>query len=280
VNIRRRALPEGWYPSSKEEILRLLSEWRPGFRSKTGFDSVIGGIVPHAGWDYCGFMIAEVINLLQKNLETVVILGGHNPPGGPIIEYKEDLWDLPFGCLERDINLADTVMEKLPSDISIQNEVSADNTVEVVVPLLGVLLPGVKWAAWRLPADINSIIFGGILAETVKDTGKRIAVIGSTDLTHYGSNFGFIPPESIDTPLVWVEKRDRKILETLAGFDAEKTLALASQEKSACSAGGAVGALTFAKTCGSHDGLILNYTTSNAVSPSSSFVGYGSVIWG
>ncbi len=280
MNIRNRALPEGWYPSSEGEIRELISEWKPKFHHRDSLRGIIAGIVPHAGWAFCGSIIAEVLSSFQRNLETIIVLGGHNSPGGPIIEYSEDFWCLPSGDLVRDKGFSERVNESLSDDISIVSEKSLDNTVEVIMPLIAVLFPHVKWAAWRLPSDEKSIEFGKILASTAKETGRRIAVVGSTDLTHYGPNYGFTPRESLKSPIAWMKERDSRILKALAGFEGKKALELAADEHSACSAGAAVGAMTFARKLGCSNGQILSYSTSKEVYPSSSFVGYGSIIWG
>jgi len=280
VNIRNRALPEGWYPSSGDEIRRLISVWGPEFPPEAESPGITAGVVPHAGWDFCGPVIAEVIGSIGKNPDTVVILGGHNPPGAPILEYSEDSWNLPTGYLYRDTDLAEIINKMLPENMIPRIELPGDNTVEVIIPLLAALYPDVKWAAWRLPADERALLFGDILAEAVMKSGKRVVVIGSTDLTHYGPNYGFKPPESLASPLAWVKERDEKILQALAGFQGRKVLDLAAEERSACSAGAASGAMTFARRFGCSPGKILHYSTSHEIYPSPSFVGYGSIIWG
>lgn len=280
MNIRNRALPEGWYPSSEGEIRDLISEWEPKYHPRGGLRDIIAGIVPHAGWAFCGSFIAEVLSSFQRNIETIVVLGGHNSPGGPVIEYSEDIWCLPSGDLDRDKVFSERINKSLSEDFSLVSEKSVDNTVEVIMPLIAVMFPYVKWAAWRLPSDEKSIEFGKILASAAKETGRRIAVIGSTDLTHYGPNYGFSPRESLKSPLSWVKDRDSRILKALAGFEGKKALKLAADEHSACSAGAAVGAMAFARSIGCSNGQILNYSTSREIHPSSSFVGYGSIIWG
>ena len=275
MKIRERGLPDGWYPASDREIGDLIRTWRPDRPAR----NALAGIVPHAGWTFCGSMIADVLMSLGDDLESIVILGGHNPPGRPLIHYSEDAWDLPSGRLFRDDELTDQVESLLPEGFSPMAEQTVDNTVEIIVPLIAALHPGVKWAAWRLPADERAITFGEILAEAVVKSGRRTAVIGSTDLTHYGPNYGFKPADSLDNPVEWMEKRDMKILEAFVGFDGKGALKLAASEKSACSVGAAVGAMTFARNRGAGIGSILSYRTSRDIHPSSSFVGYGSIIW-
>ena len=275
LKIRERGLPDGWYPASDREIRDLIRSWG----SVRSVGNALAGIVPHAGWYFCGSMIADVLTSLHENLDTIVILGGHNPPGGPLIHYSEDAWELPSGRLFRDDELADQVESILPDGFSSLAEQTVDNTVEIIIPLIAAMHPGVKWAAWRLPADERAITFGETLAEAVLNSDRKIAVIGSTDLTHYGPNYGFMPTDSLDNPVEWMEKRDMRMLEAIVGFDGERVLELAAAEKSACSAGAALGAMTFARDLGAGIGSILSYSMSKDVHPSSSFVGYGSIIW-
>lgn len=275
MKIRKRGLPNGWFPDSEGEIRGFLSS----FDTKMSKRKALAGVVPHAGWTFCGSMIAEVISSLPNNLDTIVILGGHNPSGMPVIRYAEDAWDLPTGRLARDGDFVVQVESLLPFDFPILDEKDVDNTVEVVLPLVAALHPDVKWAAWRLPADMLAKDFGNVLSDAAMVSNKRVAVIGSTDLTHYGPNYGFTPSESSENPIAWAKERDLRILEAMSAFEYETVLELASSEKSACSAGAAVGAMAFAEKTGSGGGRSLGYASSRDVYPSSSFVGYGAIIW-
>lgn len=275
MKIRKRGLPNGWFPDSEGEIRGFLSSLEPKRTEK----KAVAGVVPHAGWTFCGSMIADVMLSLPDNLETVVILGGHNPSGMPVVRYSEDAWDLPTGRIARDREFVIQVESLLPADIPVVDENMVDNTVEVVLPLVAALHPEVKWAAWRLPADLRAKEFGILLSDAAASTKKRIAVIGSTDLTHYGPNYGFTPSESLENPIGWAKERDLRILTAMSEYRYEMVLELASSEKSACSAGAAVGAMAFAEKSGVGEGVRLGYATSRDVYPSSSFVGYGAIIW-
>lgn len=275
LNSRSRGLPEGWYPSSAEGIRRFIR----GIPDEKARNGALAAMVPHAGWEFCGAIIARAMKCMAENLNSIVILGGHNPPGGLLVRYDEDAWDFPTTRLYRDAELSDSVNSKVSDKYRLAGESSADNTVEVVLSMAAALLPEFQWAAWRLPSDERSLFFGAVLAEAVKKSGKRVAVIGSTDLTHYGPNYDFMPGESQDDPRAWVKKRDYGILRSLADFDGIGALEAANKKMSACSAGGAVGAMEYARVLGARSGTILDYSTSSDLYPSSSFVAYGSIIW-
>ena len=62
-------------------------------------------------------------------------------------------------------------------------------------------------------------------------------------------------------------------------MDSSEALLLARKNFSACSAGGAVCALSFAKEKGIKKGKLIRYQTSWDIYPSDSFVGYAGIIY-
>jgi AmmeMemoRadiSam system protein B len=216
-----------------------------------------------------------VIRCLDPAVETIVVAGGHDPPGGPLIAYRDDGWRTPGGILERDVELG----QWMDRNMDAVEEMGADNTVEVMMPLIRAVRPDVRWLAWRVPADVRALEFGSQLYEGSLAVGRKVAVLGSTDLTHYGPNYGFTPPESREYPSHWAEKRDRRFIEALTAMDGAEILRLAEKDSTACSAGGAAAAMAYASASGSKNGTLLDYTTSLEKHPGSSFVGYGAVVY-
>ena len=275
MKIRKRNLSEGWYPNSPDQVKKLVNTWTSS--KETG--KTLAGIVPHAGWSYCGRMIVRALETLSDNLNCVVVLGGHNPSGAPLVTYDDDLWELPTGVLRRDSELTSRVHARLPSDMKTIDEWTADNTIEVIMPLIAAMYPRLRWAAWRVPSDERSLAFGEILHASASDLGLRIGVVGSTDLTHYGPDYRFMPRESRKNPAAWVAKRDGKFLETISTFRGVEALKMANADHSACSVGAALAAMAYAQEAGCIPGRILSQATSQDVHSASSFVGYGSIIW-
>jgi AmmeMemoRadiSam system protein B len=75
------------------------------------------------------------------------------------------------------------------------------------------------------------------------------------------------------------EVNDREFIERLLEMDAEGAIEHAEANKSACSAGGAVAALSFARGLGARAGTLVRYMTSNEVYPGDSFVGYAAIVF-
>jgi len=277
LNIRKRYLPFGWYPETKNEILSEISAMNA---QKRDFGNAAASVSPHAGWAFCGDKIYTSIKCIPEDTETVIVLGGHIPGGMPYLYYAEDAWELPGGIMEKDYEFAEMVNSiSLLSGLDIRTETNADNTVEVIMPMLQVLFPGVKWSAWRIPADKSAKKFGRILYEASLNMKRKIFVIGSTDLTHFGPSYGFEPDTYGKTPQEWVKENDMEFISYLLNMDADNAVESAEKNKSACSAGAAAAALSYAYYGGSTKGRLISYSTSYSIYPSDSFVGYASILW-
>jgi AmmeMemoRadiSam system protein B len=112
-----------------------------------------------------------------------------------------------------------------------------------------------------------------------KELGVSILAFGSTDLTHYGPNYGFSPKGYGPEAVQWVkEVNDKKFIDQTLKLDGDGMLKSAAQDQSACSAGGAVAAVAAAKANGAHKASLIDYYTSYDIMPGDSFVGYAGIL--
>jgi AmmeMemoRadiSam system protein B len=164
----------------------------------------------------------------------------------------------------------------------------ADNTVEVQLPLVRYFFPQARLLWLRLGAGMEAFRAGQELARIAKNLGRKLAVLGSTDLTHYGPNSDFSPKGPGAVALQWVrEVNDAAFIQAVLSEKAGGILARAESDRSACSAGAVLGALGFAQTQGAAAPELLGYATSaeagsGGISDSDapdSFVGYGAFAW-
>ena len=274
MKIRTRSLPPGWYPDTASEtesvIKRLISSF------KHGYTNAIAGIAPHAGWEFSGKVALSVLTALSAELDTIVVVGGHLHKTDGILSAFEEGYETPFGIIEADLEL----LEYLKQNIVLREDIYADNTVEVHIPFIKYLFPGVKLLALRAAPSEEAIKLGRAIANAAVKINKKIAVVGSTDLTHYGPNYGFMPEGTGEKAVKWVmEVNDKGFINDLLNFKTEDALEHANKHKSACSAGGAAAALSYAINRGSKKSVLLNHYTSNTIYPSDSFVGYAGIIY-
>jgi hypothetical protein len=274
MRIRRRFLPSGWYPDTPERTREMIGRLSRGLPAPAA--PGIAGIVPHAGWEFSGRLALEVFSCLSRSIDTIVIIGGHLGPADGIVSAAEDAYETPLGPVTADLEL----LEALRGALDIREDRAADNTVEVQLPFVRHLFPTVRVLGMRAAPSEEARRLGEELARVERGLNRRFGVIGSTDLTHYGTSYGFQPAGEGERAVEWVkDKNDRRFIEALLALDFDAALQRALKERSACSAGGALAAMTFARDKGITAGSLLGYSTSYDVHPAESFVGYAGILY-
>jgi hypothetical protein len=274
MRVRTRSLPPGWYPGGREQTIRNIQEFSRSLEEPTG--TAVAGVAPHAGWSFSGSIACHVFQSLSEDVQTIVVVGGHLAPNSGLLAAFEEGYETPLGVLDADMDL----LRVLRDGCSLREDRYADNTVEIQLPLLKYLHPEAKALHLRAAPSGEALQLGDELAAAAERLRRNVAVIGSTDLTHYGDNYGFTPHGTGANAVKWVkEVNDRRLIDALLAMELEKALDLAGSEHSACSVGGAVAAARFAQRRGASRGELLEYRTSYDLSPSPFFVGYGGIIY-
>lgn len=274
--LREPCLPGGWYPRQKSLIEDFL---KPFERNANSGGKALAAIAPHAGWYYSGLTAAQAVASLDSDAETLIVIGGHLPGGMPILAAYEEGVKTPFGTLKIDAELREE-FNKLGS-LDIKPDRYSDNTVEVLLPMVHYFFPRANLLWLRFPAELSSYEAGKLLAESAASIKRRITVLASTDLTHYGQNYGFSPKGRGKSALEWVKTvNDAAFISAVLASDPSLVLKRAEEDHSACSGGAVLGALGFALSSGAKPEL-LDYRTSADVddigSVPDSFVGYTAI---
>jgi len=275
MQIREYSLPQGWYPRDSEEIKGLISRFLAG---KDIFRRSRCAISPHAGWFYSGRIASIGVASLEDDTETVAVIGGHLSAGSPVLFAMEDAIRTPFGMLQIDKELRAVLKKELDGE----EDKFRDNTVEVLLPMVHYFFPKAMLLWIRLPAAVSSYEAGKIILRVSDKLGRKINVLGSTDLTHYGRNYGFMPQGSGRQALRWVrEVNDADFIKAVESGNGNEVLLRAEKDFSACSAGAVLGAMGFADAGKFGGAKLLEYGTSaDAQSEDTipdSFVGYASM---
>jgi AmmeMemoRadiSam system protein B len=273
MNFRESCLPPGWYPRNPDEISRFLSAFSDAANANEVGTSSPAAIAPHAGWFYSGKTAARAAAALDRKADTVAVLGGHLPEGYPPLFAMEDAVNTPLGDMIIDAKLRETLYKRITG----RPDQYPDNTVEVLLPMVRFFMPNASLLWLRLPADMSSFDSGKALAQAAKDLGRKIAILGSTDLTHYGPNYRYTPKGCGPQALKWVkEVNDRKFIEAVESGDPKAVLERAESDSSSCSAGAVLGAMGYASAVNAGPARLLEYSTSADATTEipDSFVGY------
>ena len=271
---RERMLPPGWYPERASDVLNVLRRWQ----DEEGIvaANAISCVVPHAGWSFSGRLAFATLSRLDNRAETIVIVGGHLPATGALLVAGQDSFATPIGTLNSDLH----VIQLLEGRLSLDHDSQPDNTVEVQLPMVKFLFPSASVVWLRAPPAEGALRLGEMLAEIALELGISMAVVGSTDLTHYGPAYGFTPFGRGQHAVGRVRnENDRVFLDHLLSMKPGDAIAHAGANRSACSAGAAAAALAFAAALGIDEGNLIGHQLSCDTVASESFVGYGGVTY-
>jgi AmmeMemoRadiSam system protein B len=272
-----------WYPGNpsecEREINTFLKEYDDGTVSKQKW---IGGIVPHAGWYFSGSIACNVISCLREGPapDVIAIFGMHLHPGSPNYIMAEGDWETPFGELQIEADLAAELTKQFTFQVETAENFNQDNTIELQLPFIKHFFKDVKIVPIGVPPTEDSLKIGKAIVEMSQAKGLRLKVLGSTDLTHYGINYGFTPKGTGRQALQWVKnENDRKILNAMVALDTEGVIREGLKSQNACCAGAAATAIAAGKELGAEQADILAYATSHDKSPGNSFVGYVGIVF-
>ncbi|MDR1893655.1 MAG: AmmeMemoRadiSam system protein B [Spirochaetales bacterium] len=277
MKLRQPALPPGWYPRRRE----ILEDQIRGFLDAAG--GIAAGearacVVPHAGWAFSGNLAALTMGFLDREIKALAVLGGHLSPGTPLRYGGGDGFQAPNGVIPGHPGLLSFILEEIPGI----EDLPGDNTIEVLLPLVRYFFPDRPVVEIRVPPDSSALALGRRLRAWEELTGETLGVVASTDLTHYGPNYGWTPllgqpPAAVR---LWAkEENDLPFLRALAEGREGEAITQALGRRSACSPGPAAAAVSFARASGRLPGRITGYSSSADIHPSDSFVGYGGVIF-
>lgn len=264
---RRPAVADMFYPSDKDRLKEQVDSFlKPVPKPK----KVLGVVSPHAGYIYSGGVAGAVFSRIQIP-ETVVILGpNHRGIGAPVALASSGNWDMPFGPVSINEELAGLILKAPASGIKDDpNAHIAEHSIEVQVPFLQRLRPDVA----IVPITLSHLNFpdcheiGQALAKVVRDYDGDVLLVASSDMTHYESQ------ES-------ARYKDQLAIERILDLDPMGLYTtVANKRISMCGVVPATIVLTACKELGATKAELVQYATSGDVTGDyAQVVGYAGLI--
>lgn len=190
-------LAGSWYDA---DPARLRAELEGYLRdAKVAADpSIFAVVVPHAGYAYSGPCAAVGLKALaaRKDLSRVVVIGfSHRVrlPNQASLPSRETHYRSPLGETPLDVDAIATLMQN-PLFADRPETRRGENSVELPLPLLQAALEGRDWKL--VPVTLGQLDeeTRGQIAEALGALmdGRTVLVV-SSDFTHYGPNFGYVP---------------------------------------------------------------------------------------
>jgi len=280
-----------FYPSQHdscvEEINQCLDQITP---SESLPETLVAGIVPHAGWTFSGplaMLVFSAIKQQHEKVNTFIVFGAaHSYFGESPAVYDKGSWITPLGEIAVDEELA-ALLLNTGAVVSDTGAHRTEHSIEVQVPIIQHLFAGAKILPVIVPPAQEAVKLGEVVADIISaDKHKKFVCIGSTDLTHYGPHYGFTPMGFGSEAFHWASKvNDQKFIDLALKLQPDDLLTSAAENCNACGAGAAAAAVAAAKKLGRTQGLLLAHTTSNEVmlrqmgSASQDSVGYAAMVF-
>lgn len=267
---------------SGERIERYIKDFQlPEEPSKA-----TAGIVPHAGWSYSGSVAAKVFKCIkEKSKVTTFILFGANHRWEVAWNsiYIDGAWLTPFGEIEIDYETAALISKNLGNFLIEDTEAhSEEHSLEVQMPFIKYFFPKAKVVPIIIVPDADSSIVGQEIGKLASQSEKEIVIVGTTDLTHYGNNYGFTPKGYGSEALKWLKENDDRIINLALKMKGEEIVNEALKNHNACGSGAMAAAVSAAKAIGAEKGYLIEYKTSHDVEKRGEFymgVGYAGIVF-
>ena len=283
ATVRKAMFAGSWYPAGaaecEQEINSFLAE---GSTNTPPHKKRVGGIVPHAGWYFSGSIACNVINSLKNGDEpdVIVVFGMHLHPKSSCFMMPEGAWETPFGEIAVENRLAGELAKRFTFTLETPDNFNQDNTIEVQLPFIKYFFKNTKIVALGVPPDNRSLEIGKAIVSISTQLGLQAKVIGSTDLTHYGTNYGFTSKGTGKQAVDWVRNQnDRRVIDAMLALEPEQVISEARANQNACCAGAAATAIEAGKHLGAERADAIAYSTSYDKSPGDSFVGYVGIVF-
>jgi hypothetical protein len=218
----RSPLAGSWYPSDPSDLTRLLESAIESSGNRTGPFLRRGGlgyIVPHAAPIYSGKVAASVYrHIRESGMCRVVLLGfSHRRALECIALPQVDRIATPLGEIPVNREALERLAARPPFRMVAEHQ-ACDHSVEIQIPFLQLLVPGAELVplyVGRLTGDERRAA-----AEALRGLlDPRTTLIASSDLTHYGRDFGFFPFAVDDSTQDNLHALDMGVLDAAGSLD-------------------------------------------------------------
>jgi AmmeMemoRadiSam system protein B len=274
ASIRKPAFSGRFYPGNPSSLFSLINQFvdseKDKFLTNLISDPIIGGIVPHAGMIFSGCQAVhfyELVRQSKQEFDTVVIVNpNHSGRGSGMFNTSSyQFWETPLGKIEADLPFI-VALHAETNNQAHDNEHSG----EVQLPFLQHVF-NFPYRLAMITMNVQSVGSSILLAEkihyAVKETGRRILLIASSDFNHY---------ESPETGY----KKDQYVIDKILEFDHEGVYReVKKYHVSACGYGPIMALLNYAKLVSEKPSIeILKRGHSGEVYPSGEVVDYVSFL--
>lgn len=193
IKLRASAFSGTFYPEHELEINAMMREYFSRFSNaeKNNFPAIM---LPHAGWKYCGEVMARTLSQVNIPTEVIIIGPKHTSEGSVWSVAPEDYWEIPGSRIQIISEFRNFITSNVPKMEADSNAHLHEHGVEVILPYLKYLQPDLR----ILPIAIGggtgeelahlSYVLSEIYKGYKKINNKAPLFIISSDMNHFESD--------------------------------------------------------------------------------------------
>lgn len=270
---------EGSLGELDEQIKNCFTDARgPGALPIKKREGIIKGvIVPHAGYAYSGACAAWAYKAIaeSKFAEIFIVMGPSH--GGFRSCLSADDWETPFGVVNVHKSFAKELSKK--SGLAINEGAHAtEHSIEVQLPFLQFsckdYLDKIRVVPLMIGHEVDYKALGVAIRDSIGE--RKVCIISSSDFTHYGFNYGYVPFFKDRKENMY--KLDKGAIDIIKGGNASRFLGYVDKTQATI-----CGAYPIAVLLESLDAekaeLLQYYTSGDVVNDYNNAVGYASILF-
>lgn len=261
----RNPVANGFYPFSEKLLRSQVSEFITPSKKRRS----IGIIVPHAGYAFSGKVAGKTYSSVSAFEKNIMIIGPNHTGLGEAVALSCEDWKTPLGIVKNERRF-----EKI---LPVSEEAHEyEHSIEVQLPFLQVIENDFK----IIPISLSMLSFTQIEELSEKIASKGIFYIASSDFTHFGPNYGYMPiKKSNEENLSYSREMDMKAIDMICRLDAKKFFDFATENRmTICGLVPITLLILICKKLGARKGELIDYSTSYDVHPATSFVDYAGIL--
>ena len=191
--VRRSVCMGSWYPAGPEKLGQQIDGFFKDVPEPDAGQKIVAMVSPHAGYIYSGKTAAWGYKHLRgSSFRRVVILGpSHYVAFTGLSIPRVDFYETPFGRVRVDQKVCETLLDK-PLFQSMSRAHEREHAIEIQLPFLQRTLGDF---------DLVPLVVGSLQEqdyEAVTQALKSLCdaetlLIASSDFTHFGPRFGYVP---------------------------------------------------------------------------------------
>jgi len=191
-SVRPSAIAGSWYTADPTKLSQELRSYLDEADVTPGEGELAGLVVPHAGYAYSGKAAACAYKLLEgKKYRRIIVMGPSHRSyfkGASVPDY--DFYQTPLGKVPVDRPACELLLK---SPLFAETDAHRlEHSIEIQLPFLQLVQNKFKFVP---------ILIGEVDESEIEEIARRVAkllepgtlVIASSDFTHYGPQYGYIP---------------------------------------------------------------------------------------